>query len=69
MVAGNAEQFDGSLLEVDAKEEYRWQGKAAAYLFSADSEEDFDRKWLAAKEAGSFRFDLAALLLGKPLCD
>ena len=54
LVAGKVERFDGNLLEVDAKvEEYRGLGKATAYLFSADSEEEFERKWLAEKKRTS----------------
>jgi hypothetical protein len=48
MVAGKAERFDGNLLEADAKvDEYRGQGKTTAYLFVADTEEEFGRKWAA----------------------
>jgi hypothetical protein len=50
LVAGQVERFDGNLLEVDAKvEEHRGHGKVTAYLFSAESEEEFDRKCLAEK--------------------
>jgi hypothetical protein len=50
LIAGKATRFDGNLLEAEAQiEKYRSQGKAAAYLFSADSEDEFERKWRAEK--------------------
>lgn len=54
VVAEKAERFYGTLLEADAKvDEYRGQGKATTYLFSADSEEEFERKWAAEKNRTS----------------